>query len=68
MRNFKFEPNFLLNLSQAAIILGYKDYRKVETLIESGLLKAYRMPHSNRLKVKYHDVMKLPKEIQPDEN
>ena len=41
-------------------ILGYKDYRKIEFFINDGFLKAYKMPHTKRIKVRYHDVMNLP--------
>ena len=61
--HFSSQPNVLLNLSQAAVILGYKDYRVIETLIEKGHLKAYKMPHAKRLKVRYHELMKLPQEL-----
>ena len=60
VKKFSTNPNYLLNLSQAAIVLGYKDYRKIESFINDGLLKAYKMPHTKRIKVRYHDVMNLP--------
>jgi hypothetical protein len=58
---YKKQPNFMLNLSQAAQILGYKDYRKIESFIESGNLRTYTLPHAKRNKVKYHEVMSLAK-------
>ena len=61
--HFSKQPNLFLNLSQAAVILGYKDYRVIETLIEKGHLKAYKMPHAKRLKVRYHELMKLPQKL-----
>ena len=61
---FKEQPNKLLNLSQAAHILGYKDHRKVELFIQQGLLTCFKLPHSNRYKIPYHDVMRLPSLIQ----
>tara|TARA_B100001057_G_C22808218_1_gene934343 strand:+ start:779 stop:1006 length:228 start_codon:yes stop_codon:yes gene_type:complete len=63
VEHFSSQPNVLLNLSQAAVTLGYKDYRIIETLIEKGHLKAYKMPHAKRLKVRYHEVMKLPQKL-----
>jgi hypothetical protein len=61
IESYKKQPNFMLNLSQAAQVLGYKDYRKIESFIESGHLKAYTLPHAKRKKVKYHEVMNLAK-------
>ena len=61
VESYKKQPNFMLNLSQAAHVLGYKDYRKIESFIESGHLKAYTLPHAKRKKVKYHEVMNLAK-------
>jgi hypothetical protein len=62
IESFNEQPNFMLNLCQAAQVLGYKDYRKVESFIKSGVLKAYTLPHAKRKKVKYHEVMNLAKE------
>ena len=53
----------MLNLCQAAKVLGYKDYRKIEFFIESGHLRAYTLHHAKRKKVKYHEVMSLAKKI-----
>lgn len=64
VESYKKQPNFMLNLSQAAQVLGYKDYRKIESFIESGHLKAYTLPHAKRKKVKYHEVMNLAKKIR----
>lgn len=60
LKNFENHPNFYLNLTQAAKVLGYKDYRKVEELVNNGFLSGYRMPHMERIKVKYHEVMRVP--------
>ena len=59
VESYKKQPDFMLNLCQAAQVLGYKDYRKIESFIESGHLKAYTLPHAKRKKVKYHEVMNL---------
>ena len=61
VESYKKQPDFMLNLCQAARVLGYKDYRKIESFIDAGYLKAYKMPHAKRKKVKYHEVMKLAK-------
>ena len=63
VESYKKQPNFMLNLCQAAKVLGYKDYRKIEFFIESGHLRAYTLPHAKRKKVKYHEVMSLAKKI-----
>jgi hypothetical protein len=64
IESFSNQPNFLLNLCQAAQVLGYKDYRKIEYFINSGLLNAYTLPNAKRKKVKYHEVMCLAKEMK----
>ena len=66
IEHFKEQPNIFLNLTQAAMILGYKDYRNIEVLIDNGHLKAYKMPHTKRLKVRYHEVMKLPQKLDKE--
>ena len=58
---FNEQPDFMINLCQAAQVLGYKDYRKIESFIDAGYLKAYKMPHAKRKKVRYHEVMGLAK-------
>lgn len=63
IEHFSKQTNFMINLCQAAYVLGYKDYRKIESFIDSGILKAYKMPHAKRKKVRYHEVMKLAKLI-----
>lgn len=60
IRNFKDYRNSFLGLSQAAYLLGYKDYRKVEGLIACGSIKGYKMPGYKRMKVKYHELMQVP--------
>ena len=40
IKRYDKQPNHLLNLVQAAYILGYKDYRIIEELMDLGLLKA----------------------------
>ncbi len=60
VKRFDQQPNHLLNLVQAAHILGYKDYRLVQELIEKDFLKGYYIGESRRLKVYYHDLMAFP--------
>jgi len=64
LESFRNQPNYILNLCQAAQVLGYKDYRKIEFFIDSGFLKAYRLPNSKRKKVMYHEVMSLAEKIK----
>jgi len=60
------QPNFLLTMSQASRVLGRKDYRLVETLIDQGILMTYSIPGTKRVLVKYHDVMSLPQKEKED--
>ena len=41
-------PNYFLTMSQSARVLGNKDYRIVERLIEKGFLKAFSLPGTKR--------------------
>ena len=63
---FREQPNFLLTMSQASRVLGRKDYRLVETLIDQGFLMTYSIPGTKRVLVKYHDVMSLPQKEKED--
>jgi len=65
IKRYDKQANHLLNLVQAAHILGYKDYRMIETLIDQGLLQAHTIGKSNRLKVFYHDLMEFPQKVKP---
>jgi hypothetical protein len=51
-------------MSQSARVLGNKDYRFVEKLIQDGLLNTYSIPGKKKVFLRYHEVMKLP---QPNE-
>jgi len=53
-------------MSQASRVLGRKDYRLVETLIDQGILMTYSIPGTKRVLVKYHDVMSLPQKEKED--
>ena len=60
------QPNFLLTMSQASRVLGRKDYRLAEKLIDQGILMTYSIPGTKRVLVKYHDVMSLPQKEKED--
>ena len=68
MRNFKEQSNWYIGLSQAAILLGYKDYRKIEELIDKGFLSAYQLPAFSKVKVRYHELMAVPFLIKQSAN
>jgi hypothetical protein len=53
------QPNYLLTMSQAARVLGNKDYRLAEKFIGQGLLNTYSIPGKKRILLKYHEVMSL---------
>ena len=65
IKRYDKQANHLLNQVQAAHILGYKDYRMIETLIDQGLLQAHTIGKSKRLKVFYHDLMEFPQKVKP---
>jgi len=65
LKRYDKQPNHLLNLMQAAHILGYKDYRIIESMIDQGLLQAHTIGESKRLKVFYHDLMEFPQRVKP---
>ena len=65
IKRYDKQANHLLNLVQAAHILGYKDYRMIETLIDQGLLQTHTIGKSKRLKVFYHDLMEFPQKVKP---
>jgi len=65
IKRYDKQANHLLNLVQAAHILGYKDYQMIETLIDQGLLQAHTIGKSKRLKVFYHDLMEFPQKVKP---
>ena len=55
------QPNYLISRTQAARILGNKDYRLADKLIKQKLLNTYSIPGSQKVLLKYHEVMNLPK-------
>ncbi len=54
----KFE-NRLITFTQAAHILGYKNYRSVLRLISEGHLNKYEIPHTKRRRLALTEVMKV---------
>jgi len=65
IKRYDKQANHLLNLVQAAHLLGYKDYRMIESLIDQGFIKAHTIGESKRLKVFYHDLMEFPQRVKP---
>ena len=51
--------NRLITFTQAAHILGYKNYRSVLRLIKEGYLKEYDIPHTKRRRLALNEVMKV---------
>ena len=51
--------NRLITFTQAAHILGYKNYRSVLRLIKEGYLKEYEIPHTKRRRLALNEVMKV---------
>ena len=47
-KNMKEFENRLITFTQAAHILGYKNYRSVLRLIKEGYLREYEIPHTKR--------------------
>ena len=58
-KNMKEFENRLITFTQAAHILGYKNYRSVLRLIKEGYLKEYEIPHTKRRRLALTDVMKV---------
>ena len=58
---YKKQPSFMLNLSQAAQVSGYKDYRRIESFIKMGDLRSYMSPQIKRKKVDYNQFIDLSK-------
>ena len=65
IENFKNFPDYKITLTQAARLLGFKDYRFVEKLINQKYLTPYKIPVSKRPLLSYHEVMDLPKIQKP---
>ena len=59
--HFSEHPDYLLTMTQATKVLGYKDYRMVKNLVDQNLLVPLQVSGSKRLRFRYHDVMNLAK-------
>ena len=51
--------NRLITFTQAAYILGYKNYRSILRLIKEGHLKEYVIPHTKRRRLNLCEVMQV---------
>ena len=51
--------NRLITFTQAAYILGYKNYRSILSLIKEGHLSEYVIPHTKRRRLSLTDVMQV---------
>jgi len=61
IEHFKNFPDYKITLTQAARLLGYKDYRFIDKLIREKHLTSYKIPVSKRPLLSYQEVMNLPK-------
>lgn len=75
IEHFSNHPDYLLTMTQATRILGYKDYRVVGKMADDGIITPHKVTGSKRLRFRYHDVMKLAvpinhkdKDIKPSES
>ena len=59
--HFSQHPDYLLTMTQATKVLGYKDYRMVKNLVDQNLLVPLQVSGSKRLRFLYHDIMNLAK-------
>ena len=51
--------NRLITFTQAAYILGYKNYRSILRLIKEGHLREYVIPNTKRRRLYLNEVMKV---------
>ena len=51
--------NRLITFTQAAYILGYKNYRSILRLIKEGYLSEYVIPHTKRRRLSLIEVMQV---------
>ena len=51
--------NRLITFTQAAYILGYKNYRSILRLIKEGHLSEYVIPHTKRRRLSLTEVMQV---------
>jgi len=66
IEHFSSHPDYLLTMTQATRILGFKDYRAVEKMADKGILTTLKVTGSKRLRFRYHDIMKLAVPIDPN--
>lgn len=59
--------NRLITFTQAAYILGYKNYRSILSLIKEGHLREYVIPHTKRRRLSLTDVMQVAVPESSDE-
>ena len=51
--------NRLITFTQAAHILGYRNYRSILRLINEGYLQEYKIPHTKRRRLYLDEVMRI---------
>ena len=51
--------NRLITFTQAAYILGYKNYRSILRLVKEGHLREYVIPHTKRRRLNLCEVMEV---------
>jgi hypothetical protein len=66
IEHFSRQPEYLLTMTQATRVLGFKDYRAVEKIANKGILTPLKVAGSKRLRFRYQDVMKLAVPIDPN--
>lgn len=59
--------NRLITFTQAAYILGYKNYRSILRLIKEGHLKEYIIPNTKRRRLNLSEVMQVAVPESPNE-
>jgi len=59
--------NRLITFTQAAYILGYKNYRSILRLIKEGHLREYVIPNTKRRRLKLSEVMQVAVPERPNQ-
>ncbi len=57
----------LITFTQAAYILGYKNYRSILRLIKEGHLREYEIPNTKRRRLKLNEVMQVAVPERPNQ-
>ena len=57
----------LITFTQAAYILGYKNYRSILRLIKEGHLRDYVIPNTKRRRLKLSEVMQVAVPERPNQ-